>query len=289
LLPPERRRATFALYGIFRTLDDLVDECGSGALARAEAEAALGRWRAWFAAPDGEPPEHPLIPAFLDTVRRYDIPLCYFVQLTDGLADDVAGRRYADFGELALYCYRVASTVGLAMCSVLGVSDDQACGHAAELGVAMQLTNILRDVREDATQGRIYLPQDELAAAGWDADRLRRGGVDAPFRALMRRQVARARSYYARGAAGLPYLSPDARFAILVASRVYGAILSEIERRDYDVFAGRARVSTPRKLVLLAGCYLERRRHAAHPARRTRLAPGEPTGMELMLRGSGET
>ena len=289
LLPPERRRATFALYGVFRTLDDLVDECGSGALAQAEAHAGLRRWRAWFAAPESEPPAHPLIPAFLHTVEQYGIPLRYFVELTDGLEDDVAGRRYADFDELALYCYRVASTVGLAMCTVLGVSDPRACGYAAELGVAMQLTNILRDVREDAEQGRVYLPQDELTEAGWDGERLRRGGVDGPFRDLMRRQVARARSYYARGASGLPYLSPDARFAILVASRVYAAILLEIERRDYDVFAGRARVSTARKLRLLAGSYLERRRHAAPAALRAHLAPGEPTGMELMLRGGGQT
>lgn len=282
LLPPARRRATVALYGLFRTLDDLVDEVAEGELARGEALAALQHWRAWLLDPvAAPPPEHPLIPAFCETVDRFQIPPRYFVELTDGLGDDIQNRRYADFGDLALYCYRVASTVGLAMCSVLGVASREAAGYAAELGVAMQLTNILRDVREDAEHGRVYLPQDELRAAGWDEDRLRAGAIDEPLRALMRRLVARARSYYERGMAGLPYLSPDARFAILVAARVYGAILGEIERRNYDVFAGRARVSTPRKLRLVAGCYRDRRRIMLG-GDTSGLAPDEPSGMELI-------
>jgi phytoene synthase len=251
LLPHSRRRATYALYGLFRTLDDLVDETIAGTLARDDALAELGRWRAWLAAPQTPPPDHALIPAFLDTVRRYQVPLRYFVEMIDGLEGDVANRRYADFGELALYCYRVAATVGLAMCRVLGVGSDRADSHAVELGVAMQLTNILRDVQEDIEHDRVYLPQNELTAAGWDQERLRRGRIDDPFRTLIRRQVARARSYYARGLAGLPYLKADARFAILVAAKAYGAILTEIERRDYDVFAGRTRVSWAGKLRIL--------------------------------------
>lgn len=282
LLPAERRRATTALYGLFRTLDDLVDTVAAGARARAEALAELRRWRAWLA-DAGEPaPDHPVVPAFADTLRRWSIDRAYFVQLTYGLEDDLEDRRYATFTDLALYCYRVASTVGLAMCSVLGVSDDEACGYAAELGVAMQLTNILRDVREDAGNGRVYLPWEELRLAGWDEERLLRGGVDEPFRALMRRQVGRARSYYARGMAGLPYLSPDARFAILVAARAYGGILGEIERRDYDVFAGRARVSTARKLGVVVGSYLTRRRFGEASGAGATLPAGEPTGLDLI-------
>lgn len=279
LLPAERRRATHALYGVFRTLDDLVDETGAGHLTPAEALDSLRRWRAWFCEPEGSPPDHPATPAFVDTIRQYGIPLRYFVELTDGLQCDIENRRYVDFGELAVYCYRVASTVGLAMCSVLGVVDRRAAGHAAELGVAMQLTNILRDVREDVEVGRVYLPQDELAAAGWDEARLRRGGVDDAFRALMRRQIARARGYYARGLAGLPYLNRDARLAILVAARVYGAILSRIERRDCDVFGGRARVPAAAKVWIVARCLAERGMAVrfATPA-----APDGPTGMELM-------
>jgi len=282
LLPPQRRRATYALYGLFRTLDDLVDEVSEGQLERAEALATLLHWRTWLANPSVGPPPHPVVPAFRDTIRRFDIPMRYFVELTDGLAADVENRRYADFAELALYCYRVAATVGLAMCSVLGVTATEAAGHAAELGVAMQLTNILRDVREDVELGRVYLPQDELAASGWDEQRLRRGVADDAFRALMRRQIARARSYYARGLNGLLYLSPDARFAILVAARVYGGILDEIERRDGDVFVGRARVSTPAKLRIVAGCYLDRRRAPAATPAGVLLAPGEPSGVELI-------
>lgn len=287
LLPRERRRATFALYGLFRTLDDLVDETDAGTIARGQALADLSRWRAWLQAPETRPPDHALVPAFLDTVERYKIPLRYFVELIDGLEGDVANRRYADFGDLALYCYRVAATVGLAMCRVLGVTSDRASGHAVELGVAMQLTNILRDVQEDLQNGRVYLPQDELVAAGWDEDRLRHGRIDSQFRSLIRRQAARARSYYDRGVAGLPYLNPDARFAILVAARAYGAILGEIERRDYDVFAGRARVSWPAKLTILATCYVTRHRYERRPRPAISLAPGEPSGAELLLLASG--
>jgi 15-cis-phytoene synthase len=287
LLPRDRRRATFALYGLFRTLDDLVDETDSGTLARDQALAELARWRAWLRSPETVPPEHPLVPAFRDTVERYAIPLRYFVELIDGLEGDVANRRYATFGELALYCYRVAATVGLAMCRVLGVIDERASSHAVELGVAMQLTNILRDVQEDLEHGRVYLPQDELAAAGWDEERLRGGRIDAAFRALIQRQATRARSYYDRGIAGLPYLTADARLAILVAARAYGAILTEIERRKYDVFAGRARVSWPRKFQILAVCYVTRRRYDRRPQPAIALAPGEPTGAELLLAASG--
>jgi 15-cis-phytoene synthase len=283
LLPPRRRHATWALYGLFRTLDNLVDDTAAGATDAATARAELHRWRAWLEDPTSEPPAHPLVPAFLDTVRRYAIPMRYFVELTEGLESDIENRRYADFAELALYCYRVASTVGLAMCSVLGCTSPAAAGAAAELGVAMQLTNILRDVREDVEQGRVYLPQDELAAAGWSEARLRRGGIDEPFRDLMRRQIARARVYYGRGVAGLPYLSPDARFAILVAARAYAQILREIERRDYDVFAGRVRASLTTKLRTVVTSYIELRRWAA-PRGVLVLRPGEPSGAELIAR-----
>src|SRR5215204_2242647 len=230
LLPAERRRATFALYGLFRTLDDLVDETDDGTLARGRALMELGRWRAWFETPESAAPDHPIVPAFHDAVTRYSIPMRYFVELIDGLECDLASRRYADFGELALYCYRVASTVGLAMCAVLGTTSPRATVPAVELGVAMQLTNILRDVREDAEHGRVYLPQDELIAAGWSDQRLLDSDVDEALRVLIQRQAARARAYYGRGLAGLKYLSPDARFAILVAARAYAGILDVIER-----------------------------------------------------------
>jgi phytoene synthase len=287
LLPPERRRATFALYGLFRTLDDLVDETDAGTLAREQALAELAAWRAWLRSPEAQPPEHALVPAFLDTVNRYRIPGHYFVELIDGLEGDVAGCRFSDFAELALYCYRVAATVGLAMCHVLGATSNQARTHAVELGVAMQLTNILRDVQEDLEHGRVYLPKDELAVAGWDEERLHRGQIDTPLRTLIRRLVMRARSYYDRGIAGLPYLSPDAQFAILVAARVYGAILTEIERRDYDVFAGRARVSRSSKLKILATCCLTRQRYVRPQPTVVRLAPGEPSGAELLVTVAG--
>lgn len=248
-LRPARRRATYALYALFRTLDDLVDEVAAGG-DPAAARAELDGWRRWLECPASHPRTEPILPAVRDTLTRYDIPARHFLDLIDGLEMDLDGRRYADLADLAGYCYRVASTVGLAMCRVLDATNPAALAPAAELGVAMQLTNILRDVREDLANERVYLPQDMLSAAGWTEDDLRAGRVDDRFRALARDLSACARTYYDRGLRGLPYLSRDARFAILVAARCYAGILDRIERSDYDVFSSRAHVSTPAKLAI---------------------------------------
>jgi 15-cis-phytoene synthase len=283
-LRPDRRRATHALYALFRTLDDLVDEASAGALHPSEARGELDRWRAWLLSPESEHRPEPHLPAVLDTLNRYAIPRRHFLDLIDGLEMDLCATRYEDFGALALYCYRVASTVGLAMCHVLGASDPRAVGLAAELGVAMQITNILRDVREDFGMGRVYLPRDLLGEAGWNDARLERGVPDDAFRSMMRVLIAHARIYYRRGERGLPYLSADARLAILMASRCYAGILKRIERADYDVFRQRAHVSGAGKAAIaLRTATWPRLPRGPLPE----LLPGMPSGEMLIRRVGG--
>lgn len=278
-LRPERRRATHALYALFRILDDLVDDVAAGQRARETARLELDHWRAWLLDPEHHPRHEPILPAVQYTMDRYAIPRCHFLDLIDGLEMDLDGRRYADVSELALYCFRVASTVGLAMCHVLDARDPAALGHAAELGVAMQITNILRDIREDRDNGRIYLPYNLMLAAGWNDDRLTSGRVNDAFRSMLAGLIALARTYYARGERGIPYLSPDARFAILVAARCYAAILRRIEAMDYDVFNTRAHVSAAGKLRILAGTALQR---GGRDDAIIALPPGAPDGIALI-------
>jgi phytoene synthase len=164
---------------------------------------------------------------------------------------DLTPRRYASFAELDLYCYRVAGTVGLLLAPVLGAAQPAAAEPAVEMGKAMQLTNILRDVREDLRSGRLYLPQDELRAFGVKEEELERGWITPQFCALMRAQVWRARTLYARAAAGVPFLrGPANRMLVRLMGTLYGEILRDIERRGYDVFSARARVPGTRKLAL---------------------------------------
>ena len=278
-LRPERREATHALYAVFRTLDDIADEVAAGGQEREAARAELGRWREWLRDPGAHRRDEAILPAFRDTIERYRIPTRYFLDLIDGLEMDLDDTRYPTFADLALYCFRVASTVGLAMCHVLDANDPDALGYAAELGVAMQLTNILRDVKEDLLNGRVYLPSDMLGAAGWDEERLAAGLIDDGLREMLRDLIARARVYYARGLRGLPYLSSDARFAILVAARCYAGILDQIEGMELDVFRARAHVSGTGKAAILARTAVRRGigRGALPP-----LPAGAPDGIRLL-------
>jgi phytoene synthase len=260
-LPPERRRAALALYAFCRRVDDLVDEPGLGwrpddLRARLERARALvrGVYGDGLAASVDPPFDGDELAALGDSVRRWGIPQEPFQELISGVEMDLTVRRYATFADLDLYCYRVAGTVGLLMAPILGCRDPRALGAAADLGRAMQLTNILRDVREDLERDRVYLPQDELAAAGLSEKDLAAGLVDERFRAFMRRQVTRARDYYRRGLAGVPALDGwRCRLTVRLMAAIYGDILRAIEAQGHDVFRARAVVPTRRKLVLAAG------------------------------------
>jgi phytoene synthase len=205
------------------------------------------------------PADEPVALAWADAQLRFDIPAGYARQLIDGVRQDFSKTRYQTFAELAEYSYGVASTVGLMAMHIIGFQGDEAIPHAVKLGVALQLTNILRDVREDWGNGRLYLPQDELAHYGLTEADIQRGvkyGVyDDRWRIFLAFQIERTRTLYRESLPGIMMLNSDGRFAIAAAARLYEAILDEIIRADYDVFRGRVSVSTFGKLRRLPGIW----------------------------------
>ena len=252
LLPAEKRRAVRALYAFCRVSDDIVD-CPDG-----DAAATLAAWRQRALA--AEPPASDLVAmAWADTRLRYRIPIRYAEQLLDGVGRDVRQKRYRTFEELAEYAYGVASTVGLMSMHIIGFASPEALPYAIKLGVALQLTNILRDVGEDWRAGRLYLPAEELARFELAESDLAAGRVDERWRAFMRYQIERNRRLYAEAWPGIALLNPDGRFAIATAGELYRAILADIEAHDYDVFTRRAHVSGPLKLLSLPGIWWRNR------------------------------
>jgi phytoene synthase len=249
VLPRPERRATCALYSFLRIADDLSDGPDT---AERKRELLAGWRRDLDAALDGEY-RHPVHPALHHTVTAYRVPREHLDAALDGVAMDLAAARFTTFADLRLYCYRVASAVGLACIHIWGFSRERAKAHAEDAGVAFQLTNILRDLGEDAARGRVYLPAEDLERFGYDPAGLACGVRDDRFRALMRFEVARARQYYDAAWPLLPLLRPAGRAVFLVLARTYRALLDEIERRDYDVFSSRVGVSRWRKLLLALG------------------------------------
>jgi phytoene synthase len=191
--------------------------------------------------------------AFAAVRARYGVPVTAAQDLVAGVRMDLAPCRFTTWEELHRYCYHVAGTVGLMVAPILGCQDETALPHAVELGVAMQLTNILRDVGEDARRGRLYLPLEELSAFDCDAESILRGHPNGRFRDLLAFQVARARHLYAEAGRGLAALSPAGRLTVMAARELYATILTAIEENDYDVFGTRAFVPTGRKLSALPG------------------------------------
>lgn len=249
-LPAERRRDVYALYAFCRTVDDIADLPEQGASVAA-IRSQLDDWRRWLRAgawPDDDPVKYALAHA----VRAYNLPLYPLFELLDALYDDVAPRHLPDDAALERYCYGVAGTVGIVMAALLGAREARALGPARDLGMAMQLTNVLRDVGEDLARGRIYLPAAGMACHGYRRGDLERGVVDARFVALMRAYIARARHYYAQGLAGLCYLPRDSRLPISLAAHTYAGILAKIEQAGCDVFARRLSTGRREKLLLAA-------------------------------------
>ncbi len=246
LLPPARQRGVISTYAYCRVADDIVDRAsGEGPTATAEA---LARWARQLTSPD-----EPIAVAFAHTRERYGVPMQPVSDLLSGIQMDLTITHYANWEELRRYCYHVAGTVGLMVAPILGCRDSKALRHAGDLGIAMQLTNILRDVAEDAQMGRIYLPVDEIEAFGCDPDAILAGQPGGRFSELMAFQIDRARSLYASALRGVYALSPSGRFTTLAATKLYSGILGEIEALDYDVYRRRAHVPTARKLRSMAG------------------------------------
>jgi phytoene synthase len=244
LLKPEQRQAVRALYAFCRTTDDIVDD------HEGDVSPLLQTWRE--RALSWHPPQHDLVAfAWSDARGRYGIPQRYAEQLIDGVARDMVQNRYQNFEDLSTYCYSVASTVGLMSMHIIGYEDEEAVRYAIKLGVALQLTNILRDVAEDWQRGRLYLPLDELKAFGLSEADIEAGVVDNRWREFMKFQIARARQIYDEAWPGIQMLDASGRFSIAAAATFYRAILDDIEAHDYDVFSRRAHVSTWGKLRLM--------------------------------------
>ncbi len=247
LLPEAKRAAVRALYAFCRTVDDIVDEDSAG-----DRAARLDYWRTvsqTAAAPDGDP----VASAWADTLTRYHIPHHYALQLIDGVARDLSQTRYDHFEDLSTYCYGVASTVGLMSMYIVGFKSAEAIPYAIKLGVALQMTNILRDVGEDFQNGRVYLPIDELQNFGLNEFDLGAGKVTGPWREFMRFQIARTRQLYAEAWPGVRMLEQEGQMAIGAASVLYNGILDVIEKNDYDVFTQRASLGTWEKISRLPG------------------------------------
>ncbi|MEQ8674349.1 MAG: squalene/phytoene synthase family protein [Aggregatilineales bacterium] len=255
LLPAEKRRSARALYAFCRVTDDIVDEFPDKEQARIE----LSAWR--LRVSEAHPQSNdPVALAWADTRARFNIPCGYAEQLIDGVARDLVQSRYETFDDLAAYSYGVASTVGLMAMHIIGFSGEEALPYAVRLGVALQITNILRDVAEDWTSGRLYLPLEELENFGLSENDIHRGVVDDRWREFMRFQLARNHQLYSHSMAGIAQLDADGRFAIGAAAELYRAILTDIEKHDYDVFSRRAHVGLVGKVVRLPGIWRRTRR-----------------------------
>jgi len=281
-LPREKRRAIFAVYALCRSVDDTID------LAEAGGEEvrlqAIGIWqnrlRDVFAGQDSfvelsianeRKPESNfhlvthqdttdvvnqsytddcelILIAWRDLLRVYKIPLELPLEIMRGVLMDTHTNRYESWDELRVYCYRVASVVGLISAEIFGYTRPETLRYAESLGLAMQLTNILRDVGEDALMNRIYLPQEDLRRFGVAENELRAGAMSERFRGLMKFEIERAREFYREAERGIPLLEADTRFTVLLAARLYARILDQIERQNYNVFLNRAHLSFAGKL-----------------------------------------
>lgn len=242
LLREEKRSAIRALYAFCRTVDDIVDKPSA-----AEWDSHLDYWRT-VVQTNSFVDHDRVAAAWVDTLTRYHIPRHYALQLIDGVARDLFQIRYQTFEELATYCYGVASTVGLMSMYVVGFTSHEAVPYAIKLGVALQMTNILRDVGEDYRNGRLYLPREELISFGIQEADIAAGRLSDNWRQFMKFQIERTRQLYRESWAGLNMLERDGRLAVGAASVFYQGILDQIEQQDYDVFSRRASLSTWGKL-----------------------------------------
>jgi phytoene synthase len=263
-LSPAQRRAVWAVYAFCRTADDIVDRV---APARERLDA-IDAWEHQLVASYAGRVTGPVFPAFADAARRFAIPIQPALDLLRGARLDVSVRRYATYNDLREYCYLVASTVGLLVMPILGTLSTDAAGYGIALGRAMQMTNILRDVGEDARMGRIYLPAEDLRRFGCDESTILTSTVDERFVALMRFEIARARAMYREAEPGVALLAPESRYTVRLALALYRAILDRIEANGYDVFTRRAYVPLPAKVLhAVRNALVVRGVEQANPAR----------------------
>jgi len=271
-LPKHKQKAVYPIYAFCRKVDDEIDETAEenereailavenlGAKLNFVYEEEEKRRKGEEDTSSFSSSEY-IFAAWQDLLKTYKIPQNLPLELMQGVVQDTRIKRYETFEELYVYCYRVASTVGLMSSEILGYSDKKALEYAEAMGVGMQLTNILRDVKEDAEKGRIYLPQEDLRKFGIAEAQIFAGKMDENFARLMKFQISRARDFYRKGEKGISLLEKDSRFTVLLASRIYGKILDEIEAQNYNVFKRRASTTKAQKLLSMPRIWLEARK-----------------------------
>ena len=251
-LPPERRRAITALYAFCREVDDAVDEASDAQ----RAAVKLAWWRAEVANLCSGKPQHPVARALLPFLEKYSISGEKLLEIIDGMEMDLMQSRYLDFKGLQLYCYRVASVVGLLAAEIFGYQDRQTLKYAHDLGMAFQLTNIIRDVGEDARRGRIYLPIDELQRFNVPASQILERRHDDNFRQLMAFQAERARKYYDQAFEQLPAADRKSQRPGLVMAAIYRTLLDEIEGDGFLVLDRRTSLTPMRKLWIAGSTWV---------------------------------
>lgn len=244
--------ASYAVYAFCRYIDDIIDEsadCGTGALPEdAPTRKVLGASLREIGAGTSS---LAFAPAFAEVNRQYGIEDALYLDLIEGCCRDREPVQIDTFHELEEYCYYVASVVGLMMSKIFGLKEPEGVPYAVDMGIAMQLTNILRDVQEDYQMGRIYLPADELSAFNLTSEDFREPGNQEKWKPFIRMQVERAQDYYQRGCSGLKYLEDDgSRKTATLMARIYAGILDVLEARDYRVFGERAYVPTWKKIKI---------------------------------------
>ncbi|MDX2128929.1 MAG: phytoene/squalene synthase family protein [Chloroherpetonaceae bacterium] len=261
-LPQSKRTSVFAVYALCRYVDDLIDRSEDKLtlkqLTKEKIIALIDQWKADLqSCYKGEVIRNPIMLAWHDTLKTYHIPINLPLELIEGVCMDLSFKGYDTFEELYIYCYKVASVVGLMTSEIFGYRDKAALEHAIELGIAMQLTNILRDVGEDAEKGRIYIPKEDLRRFGYTESELMRGVINDQFIALMKFEIERARQFYQMADKGIHLLSKDSQTAVALSRINYGKILNTIERNHYDVFNKRAYVSFLGKLMPIPGLWFK--------------------------------
>lgn len=256
LLPKPKRDAMCAVYAFMRYCDDLSDEPGQNG---ERARESMSQWRSELEdSLGGRPGEHPLWPAFLDVAGRYRIPHQYFFDMIEGVSADLEPCRFETFDDLYRYCYRVASVAGLSALHIFGFDSAEALPLAEKCGIAFQLTNILRDVREDAERGRIYFPVSDMNRYGVTPQDVLRAARSEPLVRLMRHEAGRARGYYSEAAPLVEMVHPESRASLWALIEIYRRVLERIERSDYDVFSRRIRLPALEKCWIAARAFLKR-------------------------------
>ena len=250
ILPSDRRWATYALYGFCRHCDNLIDTPRQRTRSEIFGEIEFLTEELQIAYNTGES-EHPVLRTFILVAKRYGIPIEYPLDLLKGVTMDIQQARYITFDELTFFCYRVASVVGLMMTHILGYKDTRVFEYAKQLGIAMQLTNILRDIKEDKEMGRIYLPQADLSVFGVSERDILNERMTPQLRALMKFQIKRADRYYSEAIPGISLLKTESQYAIYSAAKIYRGILRQIEARNYNPFSSRVFVPSIQKIGIL--------------------------------------